>query len=86
MGLLSWIVFGLIAGGLAKLIMPGKDPGGCLVTILIGIVGAVIGGFIGAQLGYGGMSEFEFNLGSLFLSIHGAVNLLVISRMVIKSR
>ena len=47
MNLLSWILFGLIAGALAKWILPGKDPGGCLVTILIGIAGALIGGFLG---------------------------------------
>ena len=46
MGILSWIIVGLIAGALAKFIMPGKDPGGILVTMLIGIVGAVIGGFV----------------------------------------
>jgi uncharacterized membrane protein YeaQ/YmgE (transglycosylase-associated protein family) len=53
MGILSWIVFGLIAGALAKLIMPGDDPGGVIITIIIGIVGAVIGGFVAVQLGYG---------------------------------
>jgi uncharacterized membrane protein YeaQ/YmgE (transglycosylase-associated protein family) len=50
MGILPWIVFGLIAGALAKLIMPGQDPGGVIVTILIGIAGAVVGGFIGNAL------------------------------------
>lgn len=47
MGLISWIIFGLIAGAIAKLIMPGKDPGGFVVTVLIGIAGALIGGFVG---------------------------------------
>lgn len=84
MGILSWIVFGLIAGGLAKLIMPGKDPGGCLVTILIGIVGAVIGGYIGTLLGYGGITGF--NLWSMLLAVVGAVILLLIYRMVVKRR
>lgn len=51
MGILSWLVFGLIAGLLAKFLMPGKDPGGFIVTIIIGIVGAVVGGFIGRALG-----------------------------------
>ena len=46
MGILAWIFFGLLAGGLAKLIMPGKDPGGCLVTILLGIIGSLVGGFL----------------------------------------
>ena len=84
MGFLSWIAFGLIAGGLAKLIMPGKDPGGCLVTILIGIVGAVIGGYIGTLLGYGGITGF--NLWSMLLAVVGAVILLLIYRMVVKRR
>ncbi len=51
MGILGWIIFGLIVGALAKLVMPGKDPGGFIVTTLLGIVGAVIGGFIGRVLG-----------------------------------
>lgn len=84
MGILSWIVFGLIAGGLAKMIMPGKDPGGCLVTILIGIVGAVIGGYIGTMLGYGGITGF--NLGSMLLAVLGAIILLLIYRLVVKRR
>lgn len=51
MGLISWIIFGLIAGAIAKLIMPGKDPGGFVVTVLIGIAGALIGGFVGRAFG-----------------------------------
>jgi uncharacterized membrane protein YeaQ/YmgE (transglycosylase-associated protein family) len=51
MGIIGWIVFGLIVGALAKLVMPGKDPGGFIVTILLGIVGALVGGFLGRLLG-----------------------------------
>ena len=51
MGILGWIIFGLIVGALAKLVMPGKDPGGIIVTILLGIVGALVGGFLGRLLG-----------------------------------
>jgi uncharacterized membrane protein YeaQ/YmgE (transglycosylase-associated protein family) len=51
MGVLGWIIFGLIVGALAKLVMPGKDPGGFIVTTLLGIVGALIGGFLGRLLG-----------------------------------
>lgn len=51
MGILGWIVFGLVVGALAKLIMPGKDPGGIFITILLGIVGALLGGFLGRLLG-----------------------------------
>lgn len=57
--ILVWIVFGLVAGAIAKLLMPGKDPGGLIVTILLGIVGALVGGFLGRQLGFGGLSGFD---------------------------
>lgn len=80
MGILSWIVFGLIAGAIAKLIMPGDDPGGCIVTILLGIVGAVIGGFIGTQLDLGTITGFD--LRSFFLAVLGAVILLLIYRAI----
>jgi uncharacterized membrane protein YeaQ/YmgE (transglycosylase-associated protein family) len=52
LGILGWIVFGLIVGALAKLVMPGNDPGGIIVTILLGIAGALVGGFIGRALGW----------------------------------
>lgn len=78
MGILSWIVFGLIAGALAKLLMPGPDPGGCLVTTLIGIAGALVGGFIGTRLGFGTVSGFD--LGSFLIAILGSVILLALYR------
>lgn len=59
MGILAWIVLGLIAGLLAKLLMPGRDPGGIIITILLGIGGALVGGFLGTQLGFGGLSGFD---------------------------
>lgn len=74
MGILSWILLGLIVGILAKWIMPGPDPGGLIVTILLGIAGAFVGGFIGSQLGLGSVSGF--NLGSLALATGGALLLL----------
>ena len=74
MGILSWILFGLIAGAIGKLIMPGDDPGGIIVTILIGIVGAVIGGFIGSLIGFGGISGFDFR--SLLIAVAGSLLLL----------
>ena len=74
MGIISWIVFGLIAGILAKLLMPGKDPGGMIITSLIGIAGAMVGGFISTSLGYGDVSGFD--LRSLGLAIGGALVLL----------
>jgi uncharacterized membrane protein YeaQ/YmgE (transglycosylase-associated protein family) len=73
-GILSWIVLGLLVGVLAKWIMPGPDPGGIVVTILLGIGGSIVGGFLGSLLGLGGVSGF--NLGSLFLAVVGALGLL----------
>ena len=80
MGILSWIVLGLIAGGLAKLIMPGRHPGGIIVTMLIGIAGAIVGGFIFSLFGGGGVSGV--NLGSIIVAIIGALVLLALYRMV----
>jgi uncharacterized membrane protein YeaQ/YmgE (transglycosylase-associated protein family) len=74
MGFLSWIVLGLVVGALAKWIMPGKDPGGILITIVIGIAGAFVGGFVGSLLGLGGITGF--NIGSLLLALAGALGLL----------
>jgi uncharacterized membrane protein YeaQ/YmgE (transglycosylase-associated protein family) len=79
MGFLSWIVLGLIVGIVAKLIMPGKDPGGMVVTILIGIAGAFIGGFIGSLIGLGTVTGFD--LRSLLIAIGGAVLLLIVYRL-----
>ena len=74
MGIVSWVVLGLLVGAVAKWIMPGPDPGGILVTIGIGIAGAFVGGLIGTQLGLGSVTGF--NLGSLVLAIAGALLLL----------
>jgi len=82
MGLLSWIVMGLIVGLLAKLVMPGKDPEGIIITILLGIGGAFVGGFIGSFLGLGTVTGF--NVGSLLLAIGGAVILLMLYRFIKK--
>ena len=79
MGIISWIVFGLIAGALAKWIMPGKDPGGIIVTIILGVVGAFVGGYVGTFLGLGTVDGFDIR--SLFIAIVGAVLLLAGYRM-----
>jgi uncharacterized membrane protein YeaQ/YmgE (transglycosylase-associated protein family) len=80
MGIIAWIVVGLIAGALAKLIMPGDDPGGIIVTILLGIVGAFVGGFVVNLLGGAGVSGF--NLWSIVVATLGAIILLAIYRVV----
>ncbi len=80
MGILTWILFGLVAGVIAKFLMPGNDPGGFIMTIVLGIVGAVIGGFIGTQLGFGDVSGF--NVRGMALAVGGACVLLLIYRMV----
>lgn len=82
MGIISWIVFGLIAGILAKWIMPGDDPGGCIVTTILGVVGAFVGGYIGTLLGLGTVDGF--NIGSFLLAIGGAILLLAIYRFATK--
>lgn len=84
MGIFSWIIMGLIVGALAKLLMPGDDPGGIFVTILIGIAGAFIGGFVGAKMGLGTVSGF--NLGSIALATGGALLLLILYRLVKRQR
>jgi len=79
MFVIGWILFGLIVGAIAKLVMPGRDPGGIIVTMLIGIVGAMIGGFLGRALGFYGPSEAA----GWFMSIIGAVLLLFIYRKLV---
>ena len=74
MGILTWIVLGLVVGVVAKWIMPGPDPGGTVVTILIGIAGALIGGFLGSFVGLGSVTGFD--VGSLALAVGGALLLL----------
>ncbi len=79
MGIVSWIVVGLIAGLLAKLVLPGKDPGGFIVTTLIGMAGAVVGGFIIGIIG--GAGTTGFNIWSILVATLGAVILLAIYRL-----
>jgi len=79
MGFVAWIVLGLVAGVLAKVIMPGRDPGGLIVTIVLGIAGALVGGFIGTQLGFGSVSGLD--LRSVAIAVGGAILLLFLHRM-----
>ena len=81
-GILGWIVFGLIVGIIAKLVMPGRDPGGIIVTMLLGIVGAVFGGFIGRAFGMYATNQSA----GIFMSILGAVIVLFIYRLLVGRR
>jgi len=82
MGILVWIILGLVVGVIAKLIMPGKDPGGFIITIILGIAGAFVGGFIASKLGIGSVTGFDIR--SLVIAVGGAVLLLIIYRVVKK--
>jgi len=85
MGIVAWIVFGLIAGWLAKFLMPGKAPGGLIATIVLGILGALVGGYIGSHfLGFGSVSEFDMR--SMALAVGGGVLLLFIYGMASRAR
>ena len=81
-GIFGWIVIGLLAGAIAKLLMPGKDPGGCLITILLGIAGALLAGFIGKSIGW-----YEDNEAAGFVAaIVGAFIILFLYRMILRRR
>ena len=80
MGILAWIVVGLIAGLLARLVLPGDDPGGIIITIIIGIAGAFVGGFVFSVFGGTGMTGF--NLWSILVATVGAIILLLIYRLI----
>jgi uncharacterized membrane protein YeaQ/YmgE (transglycosylase-associated protein family) len=78
MGILSWIVLGLLVGVLAKWIMPGPDSSGVVMTIVLGVAGAFVGGFLATRLGLGSVNGF--NLGSLAIATAGALLLLFLNR------
>ena len=82
MGILAWILFGLVVGVIAKLLMPGRDPGGFIVTILLGIAGALFGGFIGRAMGFYGDNQGA----GWIMSILGAIVLLALYRMMARRR
>jgi uncharacterized membrane protein YeaQ/YmgE (transglycosylase-associated protein family) len=84
-GIIGWIVLGLLAGAIAKLIMPGDDPGGLIVTTLIGIAGALVGGLIASALDIGDLDEF-FDIGTWLIAIAGSLLLLFIYRMIVGNR
>ena len=81
-GFLGWILIGLLAGALAKLIMPGKDPGGCIVTIILGIAGALLAGFVGNAVGWYSQGQ----AGGFIAATLGAIVILWIYRMLMRRR
>jgi uncharacterized membrane protein YeaQ/YmgE (transglycosylase-associated protein family) len=78
---LYWIILGLVAGTLAKFLVPGRDPSGCIITILLGIIGAILGGMIGTQFGWGTVTQGRFDVRSIGLATLGAIVVLVASRL-----
>ncbi len=82
MSVLAWILFGLVVGFLAKLLTPGRDPGGFIITMLLGIAGALVGGFIGRAMGFYGPNESA----GWLMSILGAVVLLLLYRLAVRRR
>jgi uncharacterized membrane protein YeaQ/YmgE (transglycosylase-associated protein family) len=80
--LLGWMVFGLIVGAIAKLVMPGRDPGGIIVTMLLGVPGAMIGGFLGRTLGWYGPNQAA----GFLMSLLGAIVLLALYRVLFAKR
>ncbi len=83
MGVISWLIFGLVIGAIAKLLMPGRDPGGFIVTIILGIVGSFLGGFIGRAIGMYGPQQRS---AGWIMSIVGAIVILAIYRLIVGRR
>ena len=82
MGIIGWILLGLIAGVIAKAILPGDDPGGIIITTIIGIVGAILGGLVASALGLGDPIDEFFDISTWLAAIIGAIALLVVYRLV----
>jgi len=81
---LFWLILGLIAGSLAKFLIPGRDPAGCIFTIVLGVVGAFVGGLIGTRLGWGKIDQGELDLRSIAIATFGAMVLLLLGRLIRK--
>jgi uncharacterized membrane protein YeaQ/YmgE (transglycosylase-associated protein family) len=83
---LHWILLGLIAGALAKFLVPGRDPAGCIITVVLGIAGALLGGWLGSLVGWGAISQSRFDIRSVVLATLGAILVLLIGRFVFRYR
>lgn len=86
MGIIGWIILGLLAGFLAKALLPGDDPGGVIITTLIGVAGALIGGFIGQAIGLGDPIDEFFDWSTWLTAIAGSVLLLLLYRVIFGER
>ena len=84
LGFFYWALFGLVAGVLAKLLLPGKQPGGMIVTAVLGVIGACLGGYVGTQLGWGSVESFD--LRSMGLAVGGSVVALLAYTMLTKNQ
>jgi uncharacterized membrane protein YeaQ/YmgE (transglycosylase-associated protein family) len=82
LNILAWIIVGLIAGAIAKMLMPGDDPGGIIITILLGIAGAIVGGFVAVALNISNGVD-DFDIGTIVLAVLGSMLLLFGYRMVV---
>jgi len=79
--ILYWVLLGLVAGALAKFLMPGRDPAGCIFTIILGVIGAVVGGWVGTYFGWGHVTVGILDLRSVGIATFGAFILLAIGRL-----
>jgi len=86
MGIIGWIILGLLAGVLAKLLLPGDDPGGIIVTTLLGVAGAFIGGLIVKALGFGDPIDEFFDISTWLGAIVGSILLLLVYRLIASRR
>lgn len=84
--ILYWVLLGLVAGALAKFIMPGRDPAGCIFTIILGVIGAVVGGWVGTYFGWGHVTVGTLDLRSIGIATFGAFILLAIGRLFRRGR
>jgi uncharacterized membrane protein YeaQ/YmgE (transglycosylase-associated protein family) len=83
---LHWILLGLIAGALAKFLVPGRDPAGCNITVILGIAGALLGGWLGSLVGWGDISQSRVDIRSVLLATLGAILVLLVGRFVFRYR
>ena len=79
---LYWILLGLLAGTLAKFLVPGRDPAGCIITILLGVIGAFVGGLLGTAMGWGTVTTGTLNVRSIAIATIGAIVVLVAAKLV----